>query len=200
MIAWLQGLLIEKSSNQIILNVKGVGYEVSISLNTFFKLPVEGEQYECVIQTIVREDTFALFGFHDKAEKALFKTLIKVSGIGPKVALGILSSTTSSEFVRVIELKDAVTLVKLPGIGKKTAERLIIELSGSLPEILVSDQNHEGVNPTSMRLAREEACQALIALGYASKSAEKVMIKLDDGNKSVDELIRLGLNELSPVR
>lgn len=200
MIAWLQGTLLEKTSNLMIVNVNGVGYEVSISLNTFFNLPDEGGQVGCAIQTIVREDTFALFGFYDKSEKALFKTLIKVSGIGPKVALGILSSTTTQEFVRVIELKDAATLVKLPGIGKKTAERLIIELSGSLPEILVSDQSNMDMRQPTSRLARDEAAQALVALGYAAKAAEKVVAKLDDGNKSVDDLLRLGLNELSPVR
>lgn len=200
MIAWLQGILLEKSSNQLILNVAGVGYEVAISLNTFFKLPAEGELYQCSIQTIVREDSLALFGFHDVSEKALFKTLIKVSGIGPKVALGILSSTSCSEFVKLIELKDLTTLVKLPGIGKKTAERLIIELSGSLPESLLSGSTDQQTPHQAIRKARDEACQALVALGFPLKQAEKVMIKLDDGQKSVDDLIRQGLKELSPVR
>ena len=193
MIAWLQGILLEKSSNQLILNVAGVGYEIAISLYTFFKLPAEGELYQCSIQTIIREDSFALFGFHEVSEKALFKTLIKVSGIGPKVALGILSSTTCSEFVRLIELKDLTTLVKLPGIGKKTAERLIIELSGSLPDPLVFGTTDQQNIPQSMRKARDEACQALVSLGYALKQAEKVIIKLDDGQKSVDDLIRHSL-------
>ncbi len=203
MIAWLQGILLEKSSNQLVLNVNGVGYEVAISLTTFFSLPEYGDAYACFIQTIVREDTLALFGFHDRSERALFRTLIKVSGIGPKVALGILSSTSTLEFVRVIEQKDSATLVKLPGIGKKTAERLIIELSDCLSDVLsgsAAASNDQVTTQQSSAIAKDEACQALVSLGYAAKVAEKAMNRIACDDKTVDDLIRLGLNELSPVR
>ena len=110
---------------------------VAISMTTFFSLPNEGENYSCFIQTIVREDTLALFGFSARQERSLFRALIKINGIGPKVALGILSSTTCSDFVKIIQQKNLKSLIKLPGIGKKTAERLLIELSDSLSEMLI---------------------------------------------------------------
>ncbi len=206
MIAWLKGKLLEKKSSQIILDVNGVGYDIAISMTTFFSLPDEGEDYCCFIQTIVREDTLSLFGFSAQQEKTLFRALIKISGIGPKVALAILSSTTCDDFVRIIQQKDSKSLIKLPGIGKKTAERLLIELSDSLSELL--EQNplldsslNSSLSEQAQRsaAARDEAVQALSSLGYQLKQAEKVINSLDDGNKKVDELIRLGLRELSPT-
>lgn len=203
MIAWLNGILIEKNSSQIVIDVNGVGYDVAISMTTFFSLPNEGEPYACFVQTIVREDAFSLFGFSKKQERALFRILIKVSGIGPKVALGILSSASTDEFVRIIKNKELKSLIKLPGIGKKTAERLMIELSDKLSDFVSSESYSGSINkesPDNFSLAKEEACQALVSLGYMEKHAEKVMNQLDDGTKSVDDLIRLGLKELSPIR
>lgn len=198
MIAWLKGILLEKSASQIILNVKGVGYEVAISATTFFGLPDEGMEYACFIQTIVREDTFSLFGFGEKQEKAAFRMLIKISGIGPRVALGILSSTTVTDFVRIINSKESKLLVKFPGIGKKTAERLIIELSDKITDLLDNNSSDNHDIRINSSLVRDEACQALISLGYLPKHAEKAIDKLNDGNKTIDELIRLGLKALSP--
>lgn len=195
MIAWLKGLILEKNISQLILDVNGVGYDIAISNTTFLSLPNEGQSYACFIQTIVREDTLALYGFSERSERSLFQDLIKVSGIGPKVALGILSSVSASEFIGIIQQKKISALVKLPGIGKKTAERLLIELADNFAKLAEALP----VENKSMTLARQEAAQALISLGYPTKQAEKVVFSLDDGAKSVDELIRLSLKELSTM-
>lgn len=198
MIAFLSGVVIEKSSERMVLDVNGVGYEVFISLNTFFSMPEIGKKYDCLIQTIVREDAITLYGFSEIAAKSLFQALIKVSGIGPKVALNILSSVTPEEFSRVVQRKDPKGLVKLPGIGKKTAERLLIELSDKLPKV-ADDAPTEAAGLEVREPCREEAVMALVALGYQQRQAEKVISQVDDNHLSTDQLIRLGLKHLSPV-
>ncbi len=196
MIAWLTGSLLEKSASSIVLNVNGVGYDVAISMTTFLCLPEEGAQYACFIHTVVREDAIALFGFNQREERSLFQSLIKVSGIGPKVALNILSSVNAEAFNLIIQTKDSKQLVKLPGIGKKTAERLIIELQDKLPNV---DIKPNSTQATSMSSARYEAIQALIALGYQTKQAEGVITSIDDSEMGADGLIRSALRSLSPV-
>lgn len=201
MIAWLSGLVLEKEDNRLVLNVNGVGYEVFISLVTFLSVPSEGESFACCIHTIVREDQITLYGFSQKQERDLFTALIKVSGIGPKVAINILSSISVNEFCQIVNKKEPKALVKLPGIGKKTAERLIIELQDKLNMSTDADiASSELADVGNGLVISQEATQALVALGYPLKQAERIIneIKVDDIN-STDELIRQALKKLSPV-
>ena len=194
MIAWLKGNVVEKSSNKTVLDVNGVGYDINISMNTYLSLPDIGQVVSCFVQTIVREDNFSLYGFSTKKERHLFQILIKVSGIGPKVALGILSSISVNDLITILQNKDSKNLIRLPGIGKKTAERLIIELTDQLTKEFKLEAN---ISVKSQ--AKDEAIQALVSLGYALKKAEQVIVRVDDGEKSADELIRSGLKSLSPA-
>jgi Holliday junction DNA helicase RuvA len=194
MIGWLQGDIIDAlEPGKLVLNVQGVGYDVETSLNSFFQLQAyPKEQVALHIHTIVREDALLLYGFLEREERALFRSLIKISGIGPKVAMAILSSITPSEFVQCIRQENAALLTKLPGIGKKTAERLLIEmrdsikqLGGSLPpkEVLMRSQ--------------DEAISALETLGYKPQEAARVVTKIDDGLKTPQQLIREALQVLA---
>ncbi|KTD50038.1 Holliday junction DNA helicase RuvA [Legionella quinlivanii] len=199
MIGWLQGTIIDKSHpGRFVVNVNGVGYDVETSLNTFFQLEASGGQITLHIHTIVREDAFLLYGFADKLERSLFRALIKVNGVGPKLAINILSSIAPTEFIQTIVQQNAVFLTKLPGIGKKTAERLIIEMKDSIEQLMVSEslevpKRELTVNPRE----QDEAIRALEALGYKLQEATKVVSRLDDGNKSCEQLIRQALKELA---
>ena len=132
MIARLKGIILEKKPPNLLIDVNGIGYQVAASMNTFFDLPCEGSEVILHIQTIIREDAHSLFGFLVPKERELFCQLIKVNGVGPKLALGILSGISSDQFVQCIQDQDTASLIKLPGIGKKTAERLIVEMQDKL--------------------------------------------------------------------
>lgn len=132
MIGRIEGVLLEKQAPELLIDVQGLGYEVLVSLNTFFDLPALGEKVTLRTHFVVREDVQQLYGFADVRERELFRTLIKVSGVGPKMALAILSGMTATDFVHSVQTNDTATLVKLPGVGKKTAERLIVEMRDRL--------------------------------------------------------------------
>lgn len=196
MIAYLKGILMEKDPKGLVLDVNGVGYEVLISMQTLFMLPEQEESVSLYIQTIVREDVFQLYGFKEKIERSLFQILIKVNGIGPKSALSILSSVTPSMLFTILHQKDIKRLVKLPGIGKKTAERLLIELTDKLSHLVNLgladvDESQSSLDNRSQR----DAIEALIALGYKPPQAEKLIRQVDDGKMGSDLLIREALKQ-----
>lgn len=200
MIGWLQGQIIDKQTpGKLVMNVNGVGYDVETSLQTFFQLEAQSSNSaELHIHTVVREDALLLFGFFDKLERTLFRSLIKVNGIGPKVAISILSSVTPTEFIHCIQQQNIHLLTKLPGIGKKTAERLIIEMKDTLAQFSTSEGVDGSFSPKLILASKqEEAISALQALGYKLQDAQKIITKLDDGHKTCEQLIRQALQSLS---
>jgi Holliday junction DNA helicase RuvA len=196
MIGWLNGLVIDKHQpGKLVLDVNGVGYDVETSLNTFFQLETANKTVGLHIHTVVREDALLLYGFLDKEERSLFRALIKVNGVGPKVAMAILSSISPNEFIQCIHQENAALLTKLPGIGKKTADRLVVEMRDSIKQL---GESHGGLasKPLMMR-SQDEAISALEALGYKPQEAQKVVNKIDDGLKSCEQLIREALQILA---
>lgn len=173
MIAHLRGRLLSKTPNQAILECAGVGYDVNISVATFTSLPAEGAESSLHVYTNVREDQIALFGFSDMQEKRLFERLIAVSGIGPKLALTVLSGITADRLVAAIRGNDHATLTRIPGIGKKTAERVVLELKDKLDDLAVAPATDStGVHYGP---AGEDALSALVNLGYPRAAAEKAI-------------------------
>ncbi|KTD43263.1 Holliday junction branch migration protein RuvA [Legionella quateirensis] len=197
MIGWLNGQIVDKHQpGKIVLDVNGVGYDVETSLNTFFQLEGSSSAVGLHIHTVVREDALLLYGFLDKQERSLFRALIKVNGVGPKVAMAVLSSISPNEFIQCIHQENAVLLTKLPGIGKKTAERLVVEMRDSIKQFgeVQSDSMHQQKHKMS---SQDEAISALEALGYKPQEALKVVSKIDDGIKTCEQLIRESLQILS---
>lgn len=195
MIAHIRGKLLVKHPNQAVVETGGVGYDVTISVPTFSDLPVVGTDVALHIHTHVREDVIALYGFLRSSEKLLFEKLITVSGIGPKLAITILSGMAADEMVGAIRGNDIARLTRIPGIGKKTAERLVLELRDKLPE----------VSPTAvlavptLSATEEDVLSALVNLGYQRAAVEKAiagMAKTGDA-ASFDQMFRSALSRLS---
>jgi len=197
MIGWLNGQVVDKHHpGKLVLDVNGVGYDVETSLNTFFQLESQNQTIGLHIHTVVREDALLLYGFLDKQERSLFRALIKVNGVGPKLAMAVLSSISPSEFIQCIHQENASLLTKLPGIGKKTAERLVVEMRDSVKQLgEISTDSLALAN--SPKRSQNEAVSALEALGYKPQEALKVINKIDDGEKTCEQLIREGLQVLS---
>lgn len=196
MIGWLNGTVVDNHQpGKLVVDVNGVGYDVETSLPTFFELQDKQGVVGIHIHTVVREDALLLYGFHDKQERALFRALIKVNGVGPKLAIAILSSITPDEFVQTIQQENATRLTKLPGIGKKTAERLVVEMKDSLQQW--TSTTVTPINTPAQANDQEEAICALEALGYKYQEAAKVVKKLDDGTKRCEILIREALQILA---
>jgi Holliday junction DNA helicase RuvA len=196
----LQGVLLEKQAPDLLIDVQGVGYEVQASLTTFFALPAVGEQVTLHTHFVVREDAQLLYGFAEARERTLFRTLIKVNGVGPKMGLAILSGMNPDDFVRSVRNDDVKALTRLPGVGKKTAERLIIEMRDRLKDWGAerTGSDSSGTAPTSMLgpSVRDEAESALITLGYKPQDAAKMVAaaaKSSDDSLSCEELIRRAL-------
>ncbi|AMO67807.1 Holliday junction DNA helicase RuvA [gamma proteobacterium BDW918] len=197
MIGRLRGVLIEKQAPEIVIDVQGVGYEVLVPMTTLYNLPALGEEVALYTQFIVREDAQQLFGFSDVRARRLFRDLIKVNGVGPKMALAIMSGIDSDEFVRCVQDGNTAALVRLPGVGKKTAERLVIEMRDRLKDW--APEFGSVSMPTPQALGRAniaEAEAALVALGYKPQEASKAIsaLKLDDA--SSEELIRAALKNM----
>ena len=194
MIAQLAGALAYKSPEHLVVDVQGVGYHVLVSLNSFYRLPEPGNPVRLLIHTHVREDALQLYGFIDREEKALFHLLMSVSGIGPRLALNILSGTPSHELLDAIETGDLVRLVALPGVGKKTAERLVLELRDKIK--LVRAARTDGEQPVSGLEA--EATSALVNLGYRRNEAERaVKAAVAAGASDIEAVIRTALKRVS---
>jgi Holliday junction DNA helicase RuvA len=194
MIGRLRGIVIYKKPPELMLDVNGVGYELQASMTTFGDLPEVNAETTLFTHLIVREDAHTLFAFSSEAERSLFRTLLKVNGVGPKMALAIVSGMTVQEFSHLVHAGDVTGLTRLPGVGKKTAERLIIEMRDRLPEVS-ADASIENASPSqpTQRHRQEEAETALIALGYKPVQASRMLAKVADDSLSVEQLIREAL-------
>jgi holliday junction DNA helicase RuvA len=203
MIAYLSGKLLEKEANSVIVDVNGVGYEVAIPLSTFYELGEIGSDVALRIYTYVREDTLSLFGFKTLREKELFLKLISVSGIGAKSGIGILSGMSADEIINAIRSNNLVRLNSIPGIGKKTAERIVIELRDKINTISVgvaeTSQSIETTQVSSGNDVYDDAVSALTNLGYQRQSAEKALNQaMQEGTEmSVQKLLRRSLQLLA---
>lgn len=196
MIGLLRGKLIYKAPPQLMLDVNGVGYEIEAPMTTFYDLPPLGEEVKLYTHLVVREDAHILFGFASETERLLFRTLIKVNGVGPKLALTILSGQSVEEFYRCVDDHDAKALVRLPGVGQKTAERLIIEMRGRLPALEGISSASSGAKPVAVNganNAKQEAIAALCALGYKPQDASRLVQAVASDDKSCEDIIRLAL-------
>ncbi|MDB9868155.1 Holliday junction branch migration protein RuvA [Pseudomonadales bacterium] len=193
MIGRVKGKILEKSAHQVVVDVQGLGYEVDIPLTTFFQLGDSGAEVTLYTHLVVRDDAHLLFGFSTASERELFRALIKVNGVGPKLAVAILSGVDARAFSRCIQNNDVKALTALPGVGKKTAERLVIEMRDRLPALT------EGLLPAAQRapdlVADAEA--ALIGLGYKPQEAARALGQIEDQDVSVERLIRQALKSLA---
>ncbi|MDX1505720.1 MAG: Holliday junction branch migration protein RuvA [Spongiibacter sp.] len=197
MISRLRGVLIEKQAPEIVLDVNGVGYEVLVPMTTLYDLPPLGGEVVLYTQFIVREDAQTLFGFGDTRARELFRNLIKVNGVGPKLALTVMSGIDSDDFVRCVHEGDAAALVRLPGVGKKTAERLIMEMRDRLESWApaLGDAPAKPSAPSASAVIAE-AESALVALGYKPQEASKAISALDSDGVSSEALIRAALKNM----
>ncbi|MBT8114492.1 MAG: Holliday junction branch migration protein RuvA [Arenicella sp.] len=196
MIAWLQGTLASKQPPTILLNVNGVGYELEAPMSTFYELPPVGEAVTLHVHMVVREDAQLLFAFHDLQQRELFRSLIRVNGVGPKVALAVLSTMTAGELLRCMADEDLAQLTRVPGIGTKTAQRLVVEMKDRLQKEfgdapIEHDDQHAGRGNE-----RQDAIAALVALGYRSGDAGRAVGGLPP-ELSSQEMIRKALRSLS---
>lgn len=190
MIGRLSGLLAEKSPPQVLVDVQGVGYEVDVPMSTFYNLPAIGEKVALLTHFVVREDAQLLFGFLTAAERSAFRELVKISGVGPRTALAILSGLSVAELAQAISRQDGARLVKVPGIGKKTAERLLLELKGKLGADLAQP------SAGALSDAQGDIAQALQALGYNEREAQAALKQLPP-DVGVSDGIKLALKALN---
>ena len=196
MIGFLRGKLVFKAPPLLVLDVNGVGYEVEAPMTTFYNLPAIGAEIILHTHLVVREDAHILFGFSTEDDRSMFRTLIKVNGVGPKLALTILSGQSAEEFHRCIHNNDTQALVRLPGVGKKTAERLIIEMRDRLPDL---SSDSAGLSATGidkivpLNNPKQEAISALCSLGYKPLDASKMVQNISAEGKSCEDIIRLAL-------
>ena len=209
MIATLSGILQHKDPASVILDVQGVGYEVQLSSRTYDKLPLEGEKAFLHIHTNVREDAITLYGFTDMEQKKLFLLLTGVSGVGPKLALSILSGIDPAELCNAVNLKDMARLTALSGVGKKTAQRLCMELADKVGGLILAPQTLPGKGsagntpPRSEGFAMQDAASALVNLGYPQETAWQALRSVQQGDPEgvadmkVNELIRNALRGLA---
>ncbi|WP_019676074.1 Holliday junction branch migration protein RuvA [Arsukibacterium perlucidum] len=204
MIGRLQGILLEKQAPDILLDVAGVGYEVQLPLTSFYQLPEPGSQATIYTHFVVREDAQLLYGFITRTERSLFRQLIKANGVGPKLALTILSGMTAQQFVHCVLHDDITTLVKLPGVGKKTAERLVIEMrdrlkdwgTGATPvtdKLTLAGEEAIFAPPAS---AEQDALGALLGLGYSQAQASKAVKLVKRADMSSEQLIMAALKSM----
>ncbi len=193
MIGSLRGRLARKQPPQIILECGGVGYEIETPMSTFLELPDTGSEVFLHTHLVVREDAQILYGFATEQEKALFRSLLRVSGVGAKMGLAILSGMTVGDFQRCVEYEDAAMLVKIPGVGKKTAERLIIEMHDRID--VTSANLTVGKIPGTRSNPRNEAFDALISLGYRTNEITRLLGRLDIAEKSAEDIIRMALRQ-----
>jgi Holliday junction DNA helicase RuvA len=202
MIGRIRGQLVHKQPPDILVEVGGVGYEIQVPMTTLFQLPALGSEVSLVTHFVVREDAQQLFGFIDEQDRSLFRQLIRVSGVGPKLALTILSGMDSSNFARCVQAGDVASLVAMPGVGKKTAERLLVEMRDKLQDWLSQAGGEGGVTVASGAGARPsdkvaDAEGALIALGYKPAEASRMVAAVnDDSAADSEDLIRRALKSV----
>lgn len=195
MIGRIKGVLIEKSPPDICVDVQGIGYELQVPMNTFYRLPDIDHPVSLYTHFVVREDAQLLYGFYEARERELFRAVIKINGVGPKLGLAILSGIEASDFVRVVHNNDVAALTKVPGIGKKTAERLVIEMRDKLKDWPEARGEHAAsvFGGAGNNVATEEAISALLALGYKPRDAEKAIKTVAGEGLSSQDMIRQAL-------
>ncbi|AGH83052.1 Holliday junction branch migration protein RuvA [Ralstonia nicotianae] len=191
MIGRIAGTLIEKNPPHLLVDCHGVGYEIDVPMSTFYNLPATGEKVALLTQQIVREDAHLLYGFGTTAERETFRQLIKISGIGARIALAVLSGMSVAELAQAVTLQEAGRLTRIPGIGKKTAERLLLELKGKLGADLGAVPGGPAVSDDAV-----DVLNALLALGYSDKEAAQAIKQVPAGT-GVSEGIKLALKALS---
>ena len=205
MIGRLKGILLEKEEGEVLLDVNGVGYEIEVPTSLYYQLPETGNSLLLYTHFVVREDAHHLYGFMQEPERALFRLLIKVNGVGPKMALGLLSSMGSDQFVMCVANNDVNTLVKLPGVGRKTAERLLIEMRDRLKGWVATPDAEGKVQPVvaaGVKGAMREAESALISLGYKPQEAARAVISAvaaleqEEIAPATEQMIRIALKQL----
>ncbi|WP_273151086.1 Holliday junction branch migration protein RuvA [Methylophaga thiooxydans] len=195
MIGRLRGIILEKQPPELVLDVHGVGYELSAPMSTFFNLPALNDEVTLFTHMVVREDAQLLYAFATERERLLFRSLLKVNGVGAKLALTILSGSDVDTFARSVQEGDTASLTRLPGVGKKTAERLIVEMRDRLKEVssamgldaIVTDHAKPAAG------AKSEAVEALVALGYKAAEADKMLRSFDTEGMNTEQLIRQAL-------
>lgn len=198
MIGRLWGILRAKESPFLLIDVNGVGYEVETSLNTQLQCPEVGQSLSLYTHFVVREDAQLLYGFYDETERRLFRSLIKVNGVGPKLAISILSNIEPSDFVLHVKNQDTARLTQIPGIGKKTAERLIVEMRDRLSDwIFTAEQQSSPSHQAGDAI--QDAVSALIALGYKPQQASRMVSAVDSTGKASDAIIREALKQQALV-
>ena len=193
MIGFLKGRLASKQPPFLMVDVNGVGYELEAPMSTFYGLPAAGEPVALFTHLVVREDAHILFGFGTDGERRLFRGLLKVSGVGPKIALGILSGASVDDFLRIIEAQDVAMLTRIPGIGRKTAERVIIEMRDSVQKLAGPALGQGNALGTAALTPQSEAFSALIALGYKPPEVTRLLKAAEEPGLSTTELIRRAL-------
>jgi Holliday junction DNA helicase RuvA len=193
-IGLLRGRILGKQPPQLLIDVNGVGYEVDAPMTTFYNLPAVGEEVTLFTHLAVREDAHTLFGFMQLSDRDLFRSLLKVNGVGARLALGILSGMEAGQFIACVQSGDAAALVRLPGIGKKTAERLIIELRDRLPDVGAAGGSATGAAPPAHAASPvEDAVSALVGLGYRPQEASRMVRAINAAELSSEEIIRQAL-------
>lgn len=201
MISCLWGTLVEKKPPELLIDVNGVGYEVFAPMSTFYQLPTSNKTIQLYTHLVVREDALTLYGFYSMAERTLFRTLIKVNGVGPKLALTILSSMNLEDFIQYIQGDNVKKLSSIPGIGPKTARRLIVEIRDVLlkSELItsMSSSNHTNVSLPMSEQSTQDALNGLISLGYKSTQAKQVLETVHQPGMTSETLIRLALQRIT---
>jgi Holliday junction DNA helicase RuvA len=186
MIASLNGVLAEKSPPRIVLEVAGIGYDVEVPMSTFYGLPATGAPLRLLIHQVVREDALLLYGFASDGERSVFRYLLKVSGVGPRIALAILSGISIESFAQLVHAEDVAALTRIPGVGRKTAERLLIEMRDKL----ALPQSPAASADNDWDAAQAEALTALLALGYKPPEASRLIKLVDAQAQTTEEIIR----------
>lgn len=196
MIGFIRGILVDKTPPKMLVDVNGVGYEIDAPMSTFFKLPDTGVQLTLLTHLIVREDAHTLYGFHTDAERALFRELLKVNGVGAKMALAILSALSVDDFARCVQDEDKAALCRVPGVGRKTAERLILDMRDRIEPL--SDAIGAGLEGGATPDGHGEAFHALVSLGYKSAEARKMLKAVPDDVSGTEELLQAALSSAAP--
>ena len=206
MIGSIRGILLEKQPPEVLIEAGGLGYEVQVPMTSFYQLPEVGQEVYLCVHFVVREDAQLLFGFANKQERAVFRELIKASGVGPKLALTILSGMNAQQFMQAVSLDDITALTKLPGVGKKTAERLVIEMRDRLTKLSVAPSHSDAagrvanlpIENTFLQSndVKEDALSALVALGYKPAQGSKVINSVYKADMTSEALIRDALRAM----
>lgn len=194
MIGYLKGRLTQKSPPQLVIEVSGVGYELEAPMSTFYALPDLGQELHLFTHLAIRDDAHTLYGFASEAERALFRQLIRISGVGGRMALAILSGITVEGFVRCVQEEDSATLTRVPGVGKKTAERLMVEMRDRIPDSVLVAVSATAATPARVN-PEGEAFSALVALGYKGAEVTRMLNMIETRKLSAEEIIRRALQD-----